>query len=105
MLPLAHIKIAAQQGVDVAQHVQVKGSGDAQRIVIRWLQNLDGLDQIYTDQQAATSLALRAQALHTLQEFSGFIRRKVANARARVKRHHGALGNLGVQLGWQLQSV
>ena len=57
VLPVCRIKIAANQMVDVEQHIEVKRGGDAQRIVVGWLQNVNLLDQIHSNQQTAARRA------------------------------------------------
>ena len=58
MPPLAHIKISAQQPVDMAQQILVEGCGHTQRIVVSGFQRGRVFHQIDSQQQAA-GLALR----------------------------------------------
>jgi len=97
MLPVSQLEIAAYQGVQVQQQVAVKGGGNAQCIVIGGLQQRARFEQVHADQQAA-AIACSARLL---QEHQRVFRREIANARAWVKQHLGALAGLR----WQLQTA
>ena len=66
----------------MAQHVQVEGGRDAQRIVIGGVEDGIVLDQVYADQQAAIAVRIRAQAA---QKSGRLFRRKIADRRAGIE--------------------
>jgi hypothetical protein len=60
--PLLDVEVAAQQAVHVAQHVQVEGGRDAERVVVGGVEDGLSFRQVDTDQQAAILAAALAQA-------------------------------------------
>ncbi|MNT09273.1 hypothetical protein D3C72_1440510 [compost metagenome] len=82
VLPRAHVEIGTDQTVHVAQHVQVEGGRDAQRIVIGGVEDGVILDQVDADQQAAIAVRIRAQAA---QKGDRLLGRKIADRRARIE--------------------
>src|SRR5690606_35829611 len=75
MAPLLHVEVGVDQAVDVAQHIEVERSGDAQCVVISGLQQLDVLDEVQPEQQPPAATTLRAQPLQKDQCLS---RREIA---------------------------
>jgi hypothetical protein len=62
MAPLPDVEVAPQQAVCMAQHVQVEGGRDAERVVVGGIEDGLVLGQVDTDEQGAILAAAFAQA-------------------------------------------
>jgi hypothetical protein len=94
MVPIAWVEVAVDQMVQVAQQVQIERCRHAQRIVVGGFQQVDWLDQINADQQAAAAGLL----VHAVQKLLRGLRREVADARAWIEEHRPTLHRAARQI-------
>ena len=91
--PIAQLEVGAEQAIEVAQHVEVEGGSDAEFVIVGGLEQRAWLDQIHADQQRAVGTRCACLA----QQAQGRLGREVADARAGIEDHRGAVLSLGRQ--------
>ena len=81
MPPVAHGEIAADQGIEIVEQVQVERRGDPEGIVVGGLQDGFGFDQVHADQKAAAWALLPYPG----EERERFRRREVSDRRPGIE--------------------